>query len=107
MKKSNKHTILCIPDIHFPAHHPDVFRFLKAAKRKFKPDEVVNLGDEIDAAGLGNWDHNPDQPSAGDELKEAIKLMKELYKIFPEVKVCVSNHTDRIYRKPFAAGIPK
>lgn len=105
MKKSN--IVLAIPDIHFPAHHPDVFDFLKAVKAKYKPNVVVNLGDEIDAAGLGNWDPNPDQPSPGDELKESIKYLKLLYIIFPNVKVCISNHTDRIYRKPFSSGIPK
>jgi hypothetical protein len=104
MKKT---TILALPDIHFPAHHPDLFRFLTAVKKKFKPTEVVCLGDEIDAAGLGDWDKDPDGASAGDELAKSIELLKVLYEIFPIVKVCVSNHTDRIYRKPFKAGIPK
>lgn len=102
-----KNIVLAIPDQHFPAHHLDIFDFLIAVKNKYKPNEIVNLGDEIDAAGLGNWDKSPDMPSAGDELKEAVKYLKLLYKIFPTVKVCVSNHTDRIYRKPFNAGIPK
>lgn len=106
-KKSKKSIVLAIPDIHFPAHHGDVFDFLAAAKKKYKPDQVVCLGDEIDAAGLGNWDQNPDQPSPGDELRASVALMKDLYKIFPVAKVCVSNHTDRIYRKPFSSGIPK
>ncbi len=100
-------TVLAIPDIHFPAHHPDTFSFLKAVKAKFKPNEVVCLGDEIDAAGLGEWDKDPDSLSPGDELKASVVLMKQLYAIFPTVKACVSNHTDRIYRKPFKAGIPK
>lgn len=104
---SKKNIILALPDIHFPAHHLDTFKFLKAVKKKFKPNEIVCLGDEIDAAGLGNWDQNPDQPSAGDELKLAVALMKKLYEIFPVVKVCISNHTDRIYRKPFSSGIPR
>jgi len=103
----SKNTVLAIPDIHFPAHHPDLFEFLKYIKSKFKPNEVVCLGDEIDAAGLGNWDKDPDSKSAGDELRESVKLLKELYKIFPKVKVCVSNHTDRIYRKPFSVCVPR
>lgn len=102
-----KNTVLAIPDIHFPAHHPDLFEFLQAVKNKFKPNEIICLGDEIDAAGLGEWDKNPDQPSPGDELKESIKYLHILYKMFPIVKVCISNHTDRIYRKPLKAGIPK
>ncbi len=102
-----KNIVLAIPDIHFPAHHPDLFEFLSAVKSKYKPNEIVCLGDEIDAAGLGNWDKDPDQPSPGDELKQAVVLLKRLYKIFPVVKVCISNHTDRIYRAPFKNGIPK
>lgn len=105
MKKKN--VVLAIPDIHAPAQHPDMFPFLEAAKAKYKPNEIICLGDEIDAAGLGNWDKDPDGSSPGDELKAAIVVLKKLYKIFPVVKVCISNHTDRIYRKPFNAGIPK
>lgn len=100
-------TVLAIPDIHFPAHHPDTFKFLSAIKKKYKPNEIVCLGDEIDAAALGEWDKDPDQPGAADELNQAKKLLKVLYQIFPVVKVCTSNHTSRIYRKAFKAGLPK
>lgn len=105
MKKPN--VVLAIPDIHYPAHHKDVFSFLKAIKKKFKPRQVVCLGDEIDAASLGDWDKDPDQPGAGDELALSVALMKQLYAIFPVVKVCTSNHTSRIYRRAFKAGLPK
>lgn len=101
-----KYTVLAIPDIHFPAHHADTFAFLRAVKSKYKPTEVVCLGDEIDAAALGEWDKDPDQPGAKDELDRSVALLKTLYKIFPNVKVCTSNHTSRIYRKAFKAGLP-
>lgn len=99
--------VLAIPDIHSPAHHPDTFPFLKAVKSRYKPNEIICLGDEIDAASLGDWDKDPDAPGAGDELTLAISYLKELYSIFPSVKVCVSNHTDRIYRKAFKSGMPR
>src|SRR5579859_514078 len=102
----NSKTVLAIPDIHFPAHHPDIFAFLKAVKNKYRPNEIVCLGDEIDAAALGEWDKDPDQPGAKDELDQAIGLLKKLYQLFPVVKVCTSNHTSRIYRKAFKAGLP-
>ncbi len=100
-------TVLAIPDIHFPAHHPDTFEFLKAVKTKYRPLEIVCLGDEIDAAALGEWDKDPDAPGAGEELFQAIQYLKKLYSVFPKVKVCISNHTDRIYRRAFKAGLPK
>ena len=100
-------TVLAIPDIHFPAHHPDTFAFLKYLKKTIKPDEIVCLGDEIDAAGLSDWDRDPDMPGAGDELELAKKYLFQLYEIFPKVKVCTSNHTSRIYRRALKAGLPK
>ncbi len=105
MKKRS--TVLAMPDIHFPAHHPDTFEFLKHIKKTYQPNAIVCLGDEIDAAALGDWDKDPDQPGAGDELTKAIDYLKELYKIFPNVKVCTSNHTSRIYRRAHKAGMPK
>jgi predicted phosphodiesterase len=102
-------TVLAIPDMHFgqDSHHQDLFDFLTAVKKKFRPDVVVCLGDEIEAASLGDWEKDPDGMSAGAELDAAILHLKRLYKIFPEVKVCTSNHTSRIYRRAFKSGMPK
>ena len=61
-------SILVISDLHIPYHHRDSFEFLKALKKKYKPDLVVNIGDEIDCHALSFHDSNPDLPSAGDEL---------------------------------------
>lgn len=102
-----KHVVLAIPDQHFPAHHKDIFAFLSAVNKKYKPTMIINLGDEIDAAGLGDWDKDPDGYSPGHELKAAIKHLKVLYKLFPNTLSCISNHTDRVYRKAFKQGIPK
>ena len=45
---SNYKSVLVISDLHIPYHHPDAFKFLAALKKKYKPDLVVNIGDEID-----------------------------------------------------------
>ena len=37
-------SILCISDLHIPYHHPQAFDFLKALKKKIKPDLIVNGG---------------------------------------------------------------
>lgn len=99
--------ILAIPDTQFPFAHQDVFEFLKAVKKKYKPDIIVHVGDEVDMCALGDWDSDPDGMSAGDELKAALKDMHKLYKIFPDVYVCTSNHTARPFRKAFKHGIPR
>lgn len=98
--------VLIISDTQIPFHHKDYLVFLKAVARKYRTNEVVHIGDEIDAHAMGDWDHDPDGYSAGDETSVAIVELKKLYQAFPVVKVCLSNHTSRPLRKGFKAGIP-
>lgn len=102
-----KETILALPDLQAPFHHPDTLPFLRAVKKKYKPTQVVNIGDEIDMHALSDYPSDPDGLGAGDELEEALKFMRKLYKLFPEVKVCTSNHTSRPFRRAFKSGLPK
>lgn len=99
--------ILCIPDQHFPFNHIDIFNFLQAIKSEYKPDKVVNLGDEVDSHSMSFHNHSPNLPSPDDEMSLAIDRLKTLYKIFPEVDVCESNHGSLFYRRAEANGLPK
>lgn len=86
--------------------HPDTWKFLKAIKKKYKPDRVICLGDEVDYHALSFHESDPDLDSAGPELEKAIRFLKPIYKLFPEVDVLESNHGSLIYRKALTAGIP-
>ena len=66
--------VLAIPDLHCPFQHPDAFRFLRAVKNKYKPNQVVCLGDEIDAHALGRWTTDADGYSPGHELELLLKI---------------------------------
>lgn len=99
--------VLVISDTQAPFEHKDYLEFLKAVAKKYKTKEVVHVGDEADMSAISDWDHDPDGMSAGDELKAAIKSLQRLYKTFPKVKVCTSNHTARPFRKAFKFGLPK
>lgn len=107
MKRKEKVRVLSWPDTHIPFEHKDAFEFLKFVKKTYSPDVVVNLGDEIDFHALSNYDTDPDGMSAGDELKKAIEHLQPYYHLFPNVKVCTSNHTARPFRKAFKFGIPR
>lgn len=104
--QSKKETVLVISDLQIPFQHPDAFKFLAAVKEKYKPTQVVCIGDEVDFHALSDFHTDPDGLSAGDELKASILELKKLYKLFPNVKCCYSNHTSRIMRKAFKSGIP-
>ena len=100
-------SILVIPDTQAPFHHPDTIPFLKAVKRKYKCKEVVHIGDEIDFSPIStSFMPDPDGIGFKEEFKQAIAFMKKLYKAFPKVKVCVSNHTMRPFKKASDAGLP-
>ena len=99
--------VLTISDLHCPWEHPDAFDFLKALKKKIKPDFVLNLGDEADAHALSMHDTDPDLMSAGDELIAAKKKLHKLEKIFPEMTLLHSNHSSLIYRRALKHGMPR
>src|SRR5277367_2169726 len=93
--------VLAVPDIHCPFEHKDTIAFLKRVKKVYRPNEIVFLGDEIDAHSLGNYDHDPDGLAPGAELEAAIEHLQDFYKLFPNAKICTSNHTSRPYRQAF------
>jgi hypothetical protein len=100
------HGVLVIPDTHAPFAHPDALAFLDAANTKLKPTRVVHLGDETDQHALSQYEADPDGYSAGVELQKAVEWMRELYKIFPKARVCISNHPMRVFKRAFRSGIP-
>ena len=100
-------SVLVISDLHIPYHHPDAFQFLAELKKKYKPDLVVNIGDELDHHAISMHEHNPDLMSAGDELKSSRVYVKELEKIFPQMTLVHSNHSSLVYRRALKYGLPK
>lgn len=107
MSKGLNDRILVISDLHAPFFHPDTVAFLAALKKKYAPTRVISVGDEVDKHALSFHDSDPDLPSAGDELKYAIKSLQPLYRMFPDMDIVDSNHGSLIYRKAHAHGIPR
>lgn len=104
--KMNNTSILVISDQHMPFEHPDMFAFLAAIKNKYKPTNIINIGDEIDQHDLSFHDSDKDLPSAGDELKKAIVKLKKMEKLFPSMILIDSNHGSLALRKFKHHGIP-
>lgn len=100
-------SVLFIPDLHVPYHHPEAFDFLELVKETYEFDLVVNLGDEVDKHAMSFHDSDPDLPSAGDELEEAISYLEDLYNLFPDMYLVDSNHGSMHYRKGKHHGIPR
>lgn len=99
--------VLCVSDLHFPYAHKDSLKFLKALKKKYKPDRVILLGDELDYHALSFHNSDPDLDASGPELDKALGYMSTLYKIFPKADVLESNHGSMVYRKAKFNGMPR
>ncbi|QDF45966.1 hypothetical protein vBVpaPMGD2_27 [Vibrio phage vB_VpaP_MGD2] len=106
VSETKHESILVIPDLHAPYHHPDTLDFLIEVAAKYKPDTVVNLGDETDHHALSYHDSDPNLDSAGMELVKAREFLHQLERVFPEMKICHSNHGSMLHRKAKTHGIP-
>lgn len=99
--------VAIVSDFHAPYNHPDAVKFLTEVKKVFQPDLVLCTGDEIDYHSMSFHDSDPDLDSAGKELTKAIKALKPLYELFPEMVLVESNHGSMVYRKGKHHGIPR
>ena len=100
-------SVLIISDTHIPYHVPELMDFSKTLKKKYKPDKIIHIGDEVDKHAMSFHDSDPDLPSAGDELKLSLPVIKQLEKLFPKMDLMDSNHGSLVYRRALKHGIPK
>lgn len=101
----NPSTVLHISDLHAPFHHPKALDFLHDTYVKYKCNAVVCAGDELDFHAISRHPREYDSMGAKDELERGLVFMRELFKVFPDVQVCVSNHTSRPYRMGRTVGL--
>ena len=104
---SKNSVILVISDTHCPYHHPDLIPFLKAIKKKYKPDRVIHIGDEVDSHAISFHDSDPDLYSAGDEHQASLPTIHQMEKLFPKMDLMDSNHGSLVYRRQKASGLPR
>lgn len=106
-KKIPKSNVLVIADTHFPFCREGYLEHCLKIYNKYNCNKVVHIGDEVDLCGVSQWEKDPDGFSAGTEASLAQEQIKKWYKAFPEVLVCIGNHTARPFRMAKSNGIPK
>lgn len=99
--------VLVIPDMQIPFQHKRALDFLQRTQDEYKCDDVICVGDEWDLAALSKYPKDPNGMSAGDELSRARKATKPFGTAFPKLRICESNHRQRLYKRAFEAGIPE
>ena len=103
---ASKKNVLVIGDTHEPFCHPLYKNFCYEVANKFQCAEVVHIGDEVDNHAISYHESKPDGHSAGREADLAQAAMYKWYKTFPNVKVCIGNHSALHKRKAQTSGLP-
>lgn len=106
-KGGDPKNVLVIPDTHEPFCREGFLEYCRKIQEKYDCGTVVHVGDEVDLCAISQWEKDPDGLSAGSESEQAQIKMQDWFKVFPEVKVCIGNHTARPFRLARTIGIPK
>lgn len=93
-----KRNVLIIGDTHAPFTRKGYMNFCARTRDKYKCDTIVHIGDEVDNHSISDWNHDPDGLSSGHEFDAAYREMKKWQKLFPEMYLCIGNHTARPQR---------
>lgn len=97
-----------IGDTHLPFEKENYAEFCYETFNMFQCDIIVHIGDLIDFYIISNYEpHNPNAHSPAEEAERAqIKLEKDWYPKFPDVKLCIGNHDERIIKACAKGKIP-
>ena len=99
--------LLLLSDTHFPAEHPDYFKWIKKIKSLTKWTQVIHLGDLCDMGSLSFYDSSAEMDSPVIEINKAKKSIRKLEKLFPKIDILYGNHDIRVTRKAEKYGIPR
>jgi len=102
-----KGTILCIGDTHSPFQYSKYLDFCCRVRDKYKPQHIVHIGDEVDNHAISYHEHNPEGYSPKDESELAERELHAWLKEFPNVSICIGNHSHLHLRKSTSAGLSK
>ena len=105
--KKDAGNVLVIGDTHLPFIKEGYLDFCNDTRKKYDCKTIVHIGDEIDNCAISQYSKDPDGLSAGTEADLALKSIRDWYKAFPEVNVCIGNHSNRMFRLAHEVGIPK
>jgi len=104
--KTRGESYLIISDLQIPFEHERALTFCRnlAIEYNVPPENIYNVGDEVDFHAFSRWPIDADATyTPVGELAACRERLAAWYGYFPEMKLCLSNHGQRILKK--AAGI--
>lgn len=109
-KKIIRRTVV-ISDLQVPYHDQKAVRNVAAFIKRWRPDRVATVGDEIDLPQLSRWERGLAGEFAG-TLDRDRRITQEVLFDLRVTDMVRSNHTDRLYnsiktRLPALAALPE
>lgn len=98
--------VLPIGDIHCPVTHPGYLQFCQDLYDEWDCDTVVFMGDLADMQAISFHAANPECPGPSDEFSLTKQEIGKWHAAFPNAKVCVGNHDERLIRLAESVNIP-
>jgi predicted phosphodiesterase len=103
----HKYNVLVIADTHEPFSKEGYLDFCLDIQKRCKCGTVVHIGDLVDNATLSfHHDIDPNGHSPKDEIYEARRSLRNWYRAFPKVFLCLGNHDRRVDLKGKHVGLP-
>ena len=90
-----KRTVI-VPDLQVPYHDERAVRNVASFIKRFKPDQVITIGDEIDLPQISRWTEGTPgwfEQSLGADRDATVEILWDLQ----VTDMIRSNHTDRLY----------
>jgi hypothetical protein len=88
--------IVVISDLQVPYHDERAVRNVASFIKRFKPDQVITIGDEIDLPQISRWTEGTPgwfEQSLGTDRDATVEILWDLQ----VTDMIRSNHTDRLY----------
>lgn len=88
--------VVVISDLQVPYHDPIAIRNVVAFIKRFKPDQVITIGDEIDLPQISRWTEGTPgwfEQTLGSDRDATVEILWDLQ----VTDMIRSNHTDRLY----------
>ena len=88
--------VVVISDLQVPYHDERAVRNVASFIKRFKPDQVITIGDEIDLPQISRWTEGTPgwfEQSLGSDRDATVEILWDLQ----VTDMIRSNHTDRLY----------
>lgn len=88
--------VVVVSDLQVPYHDQRAIRNVASFIRRFKPDQVITIGDEIDLPQISRWTEGTPgwfEQSLGADRDATVEILWDLQ----VTDMIRSNHTDRLY----------